>query len=148
MHYALLAAAVGAFLLGLVLVLAARYASRRIGFTDKPGGRKQHDAPVALGGGYGWVQGAIDSGSALPEGGESALKMGFWFLIALAMREIKEAGQIANVMSWATNIFLLPFLIFSMNAGWLADHFSKRNVLMVSKACVVGAYQRWGKTGR
>jgi len=61
MSYALLAAAVTAFLLGLVLVLTVRRIARRIGFTDKPGGRKQHDAPVALGGGI-----AIGLATSLP----------------------------------------------------------------------------------
>ena len=61
MHYALLAAAGATFGLGLLLVLVVRCATRRIGFTDKPGGRKQHDAPVALGGGI-----AIALATSLP----------------------------------------------------------------------------------
>jgi UDP-GlcNAc:undecaprenyl-phosphate/decaprenyl-phosphate GlcNAc-1-phosphate transferase len=61
MSYALLAAAVTSFLLGLALVLTVRRIARRIGFTDKPGGRKQHDAPVALGGGI-----AIGLATSLP----------------------------------------------------------------------------------
>jgi len=49
--YPLVVAFVTAFLLGLVLVLVVRRTARHIGFIDKPGGRKQHDAPTALGGG-------------------------------------------------------------------------------------------------
>ncbi len=50
------------------------------------------------------------------------------------MRKIQNEGEIAGFMSLATTVFLLPFLLFSMHAGGLADHFSKRGVLMVSKA--------------
>ena len=41
----------GAFLLSLTLTLLVRSLSRRTGFVDRPGGHKQHAAPVALGGG-------------------------------------------------------------------------------------------------
>jgi len=60
-----------------------------------------------------------------------------WFLIALAMREVSSKEEAAGVMSAATTVFLLPFILFSMHAGSLADHFSKRRVLMLSKAAEV-----------
>lgn len=60
-----------------------------------------------------------------------------WFLIAIAMKELQEERAVAEVMSLATNIFLLPFLLFSMHAGALADHLSKRSVLMGAKGMEV-----------
>ena len=54
------------------------------------------------------------------------------------MQEVGDERKVAEIMSLATTVFLLPFLLFSMHAGSLADHFSKRPVLMVSKAAETG----------
>jgi len=56
-----------------------------------------------------------------------------WFLIAMAMKEIEDRQEVGRVMTMATVLFLTPYLLFSMHAGSLADHFSKRKVLMISK---------------
>jgi UDP-GlcNAc:undecaprenyl-phosphate GlcNAc-1-phosphate transferase len=41
----------GSFVLAAILCLIVRAAAQRIGFVDRPGGHKEHAAPVALGGG-------------------------------------------------------------------------------------------------
>jgi acyl-[acyl-carrier-protein]-phospholipid O-acyltransferase/long-chain-fatty-acid--[acyl-carrier-protein] ligase len=56
------------------------------------------------------------------------------FLIALAVKKLQDRDQVSYVISLAPALFLLPYLFFSMHAGSLADHFSKRTVLMWSKA--------------
>jgi acyl-[acyl-carrier-protein]-phospholipid O-acyltransferase/long-chain-fatty-acid--[acyl-carrier-protein] ligase len=71
-----------------------------------------------------------------------------WFLIALAMQQIHDQREENKIMAVATVAFLLPYILFSMHAGSLADHYSKRNVLMVAKAaesavmlfCMVGLF--------
>lgn len=60
-----------------------------------------------------------------------------WFLIALAMREVDSETKEARIMALATFVFLFPYILFSMHAGWLADRFSKRRVLLASKAAEV-----------
>ncbi|HRX84510.1 MAG TPA: MraY family glycosyltransferase [Phycisphaerae bacterium] len=45
------AAIVGSFILSILMCLVVRGVTRRIGFVDRPGGHKEHAAPVALGGG-------------------------------------------------------------------------------------------------
>ena len=51
MNKIILVAVAGPFLLSLVMTLVVRAWARRTGFVDRPGGHKQHDAPIALGGG-------------------------------------------------------------------------------------------------
>ena len=51
MFWIVTAACVGPFLLSVVATYLVRGWARRRGFVDKPGGHKQHTAPVALGGG-------------------------------------------------------------------------------------------------
>src|SRR5262247_2522535 len=47
----------------------------------------------------------------------------------------KSGGQISIVGA----VFILPFLLFSGYAGQLADIYSKRTVLIVSKSLEIGA---------
>ena len=61
MRYALAAAFCGSFLLSIALVLVVRRVAVKIGFVDKPGGRKKHEKPTALGGGV-----AIALAASLP----------------------------------------------------------------------------------
>lgn len=56
-----LAALAASFALSLVLTYVVRSAARARGFVDRPGGHKQHDTPVALGGGI-----AITASVCLP----------------------------------------------------------------------------------
>ena len=39
----------------------------------------------------------------------------------------------SSIQGWATAIFSLPFLVFAAQAGWLADRFPKRNIVISSK---------------
>ena len=39
----------------------------------------------------------------------------------------------SSIQGWATAIFSLPFLVFAAQAGWLADRFPKRNIVIGSK---------------
>ncbi|MCH7526347.1 MAG: undecaprenyl/decaprenyl-phosphate alpha-N-acetylglucosaminyl 1-phosphate transferase [Planctomycetes bacterium] len=47
----ILAALLGSFILSVVGTFTIRALARRRGFVDRPGGHKEHDAPIALGGG-------------------------------------------------------------------------------------------------
>jgi UDP-GlcNAc:undecaprenyl-phosphate GlcNAc-1-phosphate transferase len=51
MRFLLLLAVFGSFGLSLILTALVRVWARQVGFVDRPGGHKQHDRPVALGGG-------------------------------------------------------------------------------------------------
>ena len=39
----------------------------------------------------------------------------------------------SSMQGWATAIFSLPFLLFAAQAGWLADRFPKRNIVIGAK---------------
>lgn len=40
----------------------------------------------------------------------------------------------SSLQGWATLLFALPFILFSSTAGWVADRFSKKSVVVGSKA--------------
>ena len=42
-------------------------------------------------------------------------------------------------VSMVTFLFSMPFVLFSMTGGWLADHFSKRQVTIWTKVMEIGA---------
>ena len=51
---------------------------------------------------------------------------------------------LSQLQGYATLLFALPFILFSSIAGWVADRFSKKRVVIVSKgvelcAMLVGA---------
>ncbi len=53
-------------------------------------------------------------------------------------------GIIVGMEEWFTALFTLPFILFAPQAGWLADRFPKRNVVILAKmlelvAMLVGA---------
>lgn len=55
------------------------------------------------------------------------------------------AGGMSGLQGKATILFSLPFVLFSAYAGWLADHFPKRQVIIAVKfleviAMMIGAY--------
>ena len=56
-----------------------------------------------------------------------------WFLIGLATKDVTDENVKARIIALSASLFLIPYLLVSMNAGSLADRFSKRKVLMVSK---------------
>ncbi len=45
----------------------------------------------------------------------------------------------SSMQGWATAIFSLPFLLFAAQAGWLADRFPKRNIVIGSKLLELAA---------
>ena len=47
--------------------------------------------------------------------------------------------QLASVQAWGTVLFSLPFVLFSAWAGWLADRFPKRHVVLAAKLLEVAA---------
>jgi acyl-[acyl-carrier-protein]-phospholipid O-acyltransferase/long-chain-fatty-acid--[acyl-carrier-protein] ligase len=75
-----------------------------------------------------------------------------YFLGAFNDNFFKQAAMLLAVVAGlsdlqgtATMLFSLPFILFSAHAGWLADRFSKKNVVVGAKflelgAMVVGAY--------
>jgi len=51
----------------------------------------------------------------------------------------------SEIQGTATILFSLPFILFSAHAGWLADRYSKRNVVVFAKwmeliAMIIGVY--------
>ncbi|MFM8579548.1 MAG: MFS transporter, partial [Planctomycetaceae bacterium] len=74
-----------------------------------------------------------------------------WLVIGLGKRAAAAAGATdASVLALGTVFFVLPFILFAWLAGWLADRFAKRSVVVgwkfaeiviaVATAIVVG----WG----
>ena len=45
----------------------------------------------------------------------------------------------SSMQGWATAIFSLPFLVFAAQAGWLADRFPKRNIVISAKVLELAA---------
>lgn len=41
---------------------------------------------------------------------------------------------LSSLQGWATLLFALPFILFSSTAGWVADRFNKKRVVIASKA--------------
>lgn len=55
-----------------------------------------------------------------------------------AMLLAVSAG-LSQLQGWATVLFALPFILFAAHGGWCADRFSKKRVVVFSKALEVGA---------
>lgn len=55
-----------------------------------------------------------------------------WFVIGTG-KEFWEPEYHTLILMFGTVCFVLPYLLFAVPAGWLADRFSKRNVIMVCK---------------
>jgi len=49
------------------------------------------------------------------------------------------AAGLRHVQGWATMLFTLPFIVAAAPAGWLADRFPKRTVVIGAKAMELGA---------
>lgn len=49
-----------------------------------------------------------------------------------------QAGH-ASLQSWGTLLFALPFVVFSSAAGWLADRYAKKTLVVWAKAIEIGA---------
>ncbi|MBI1956409.1 MAG: MFS transporter, partial [Acidobacteria bacterium] len=98
------------------------------------------------------------SSSASPEVlSEGARKRSFWSLFAAAFQEAfndlafrtlvtffilgigLSQGERDRLVSLTLALFSLPFILFSMGGGYLADRFSKRTVTLWMKAVEVGS---------
>ncbi|WP_109486704.1 acyl-[ACP]--phospholipid O-acyltransferase [Occallatibacter savannae] len=82
---------------------------------------------------------------------------GFWALIATQFQGAFSDNVLRNLLlamivgmglgkdqrdsfvSMVTFLFSMPFVLFSMTGGWLADHFSKRQVTIWTKIMEIGA---------
>ncbi|UWZ83905.1 acyl-[ACP]--phospholipid O-acyltransferase [Occallatibacter riparius] len=60
-------------------------------------------------------------------------------LLAMVVGMGLDKGHRDTFVSIVTFLFSVPFVIFSMSGGWLADHFSKRKVTLWTKVMEVGA---------
>lgn len=93
---------------------------------------------------------------ALPISSESKWQRGFWCLmgtqfqgafsdnvlkqlvIFLVMAQHLPKAQLDSLVSDAGTFFAIPFLLFSMFGGWMADRFSKRHVMIGVKTMEIG----------
>src|SRR5215471_9678103 len=60
-----------------------------------------------------------------------------WLMVTLITTTLAAERQNAFVFA-VTTLFSLPFILFSMAGGYLADRFSKRSVLMGTKVAEMG----------
>ncbi len=56
-----------------------------------------------------------------------------WFVIGLGKQFWPNPEDHSTVLTLGTALFVLPYLLFSVPAGWLADRFSKRHVIVACK---------------
>lgn len=49
------------------------------------------------------------------------------------------AAGLNHLQGWAAMLFALPFILFSAHGGWCADRFSKKTVIICSKAMEIAA---------
>jgi UDP-GlcNAc:undecaprenyl-phosphate GlcNAc-1-phosphate transferase len=107
-----------AFLLGAGLCAIARRVAPRLGLVDNPGGRKAHEAPTPLGGGF-----AIWLSLILVLGGVAAAA---WFGRAYLPEELgpyvdgawSRAGRLALLLGLATAIMTMGLLDDRFALGW------------------------------
>lgn len=99
----------------------------------------------------------VTSVTAVPSGESLPGHRGFWALIATQFQGAYSDNLLRNLLlsmivgmglarseretfvSVVTFIFSVPFLIFSMLGGWLADRFSKRQVTIWTKVMEIGS---------
>jgi len=93
----------------------------------------------------------------LPASESARSERGFWALIATQFQGAYSDNILRNLLlamvvgmglgkeerdtfvSIVTSLFSVPFVVFSMTGGWLADHFSKRQVTIWTKVMEIGA---------
>jgi acyl-[acyl-carrier-protein]-phospholipid O-acyltransferase / long-chain-fatty-acid--[acyl-carrier-protein] ligase len=63
----------------------------------------------------------------------------FKIVVSMLAVHLVAAGRAGRELSIVSAVFILPFLLFSGYAGQLADVYSKRTVLVVSKSLEIGA---------
>src|SRR5512140_1381793 len=82
---------------------------------------------------------------------------GFWALIATQFQGAYSDNILRNLLlsmivgmglarseresfvSMVTFLFSMPFVLFSMAGGWLADHYSKRQITILTKVMEIGS---------
>ena len=62
----------------------------------------------------------------------------FKMTAAIVLVKLLGEGSLPSVLAICSVLFVAPFLLFSNAAGTLADKFSKRNIVVVSKWLEVG----------
>lgn len=77
-----------------------------------------------------WLNGCQFTGAL----NDNAFKM----TAAILLVKILGEGSLSTVLAICSALFVIPFLLFSNFAGTLADRFSKRDILIVSKWLEVG----------
>lgn len=55
-----------------------------------------------------------------------------WFVIGTG-KEFWPVERHPQILMWGTICFVLPYIVFAIPAGWLADRFSKRDVILGCK---------------
>ena len=60
-------------------------------------------------------------------------------LLAMIVGMGLAGNERSSFVSLITFLFSMPFVLFSMTGGWLADRFSKRQVTLWTKGMEVGA---------
>lgn len=55
-----------------------------------------------------------------------------WFVIGVG-KDFWPVERHPQILLWGTVCFVLPYLVFAIPSGWLADRFSKRDVIMACK---------------
>ena len=56
-----------------------------------------------------------------------------WLVIGLGKRAAAAVGTApAAVLAIGTVVYVLPFMLFAWLAGWLADRFAKRSIVMAA----------------
>ena len=63
----------------------------------------------------------------------------FKIVVSMLAVHMATAARAGHELSIVSAVFILPFLLFSGYAGQLADVYSKRTVLVVSKSLEIGA---------
>src|SRR5499433_2801689 len=58
-------------------------------------------------------------------------------VVSLIAVNMGAAAGDTDYLALAGALFVLPYLLFSGYAGWLADAFSKRTVLIATKSCEI-----------
>ncbi len=99
----------------------------------------------------------LEAIEVLPTSESARSQRGFWALITTQFQGAYSDNILRNLLlamivgmgmrnderdtfvSIITFLFSMPFVLFSMTGGWLADHFSKRQVTIWTKVMEIGA---------
>ena len=66
---------------------------------------------------------------------DNALK---WLVVFMVLKSVPDLEEQRSRVALAGVVFAVPFLLFSLWAGWLSDRYSKRRVMMGVKLAEVG----------